>query len=107
MSINPTTFRIELPAELIPVLDQLGAGKNTDERVKISIAIGLFTGNVVSLARAAELANKSVHEFITILQQRNIAWTQYDEEELTHDVTLVRQHTDTAKASNDHDPGNL
>lgn len=93
MSLNPSKFQIELPSELIPVLDQLGAGKNTDERVKISIAIGLFSGHVVSLARGADIAGKSLSEFIGILQDRSISWVQYDEEELQHDVAFVKENS--------------
>ena len=74
MSVSTASFHLELPADLIPVLDQLDAGSNTDERVKISIAIGLFAGHVVSLARAAEIANQSLYDFIGILKQRQISW---------------------------------
>jgi|GEM_PF-558471 len=91
MALNPFVFQIELPSDLIPVLDQLGTGKTTDERVKISIAIGLYTGNVISLARAAEVAGRSLGDFIDILRQRNISWVQYGEEELRHDVVFSKR----------------
>lgn len=54
MALNPFKFQVELPSELLPVLDQLGMGQTADERVIISIAIGLYTGHVVLLSLAAE-----------------------------------------------------
>ena len=90
--MHPTHFHLELPADLIPILDQLGAGQTIDDRVKISLAIGLYTSHVVSLARAAEIANQSLYDFIHILQQRQISWVQYDNEALAHDVAFVETH---------------
>lgn len=99
MSLNPSMFQIELPSELIPVFDQLGMGRTTDERVKIAIAIGLYTGNLVSLARAAEIAGRTLSDFIDILRQRSISWVQYGEEELLHDLAFSRTFPDEAGGS--------
>ena len=91
---TPTTHvHLELPADLIPILDQLGAGRTVDDHVRISLAIGLYTSHSVSLARAADIANQSLADFIHILQQRQISWTQYDDEALAHDVAFVAEHT--------------
>ncbi len=101
MALNPFVSQIELPSDLIPVLDQLGTGKTTDERVKISIAIGLYTGNLISLARAAEISGMSLGDFIDILRQRNISWVQYGEEELQHDVAFSKRAPIKPGDSND------
>ncbi|MVX67504.1 UPF0175 family protein, partial [Clostridium chromiireducens] len=37
-------------------MNMLNAGKTIDEKVNVSIAIGLFAGKMVTLARAAELS---------------------------------------------------
>ena len=74
MAVRPSHFHLELPVDLIPILDQLGAGQTIDDRVKISLAIGLYMSHVVSLARAAEIANQSLYDFINVLQQRQISW---------------------------------
>jgi len=91
---TPTTHvHLELPADLIPILDQLGAGRTVDDHVRISLAIGLYTSHSVSLARAADIAHQSLADFIHILQQRQISWTQYDDEALAHDVAFVAEHS--------------
>ena len=91
---TPTTHvHLELPADLIPILDQLGAGRTVDDHVRISLAIGLYTSHSVSLARAAEISHQSLADFIHILQQRQISWTQYDDEALAHDMAFVAEHS--------------
>ncbi len=91
---TPTTHvHLELPTDLIPILDQLGAGRTVDDHVRISFAIGLYTSHSVSLARAADISHQSLADFIHILQQRQISWTQYDDEALAHDMAFVAEHS--------------
>ncbi len=91
---TPTTHvHLELPTDLIPILDQLGAGRTVDDHVRISLAIGLYTSHSVSLARAADISHQSLADFIHILQQRQISWTQYDDEALAHDMAFVAEHS--------------
>ena len=92
MAMPTTHVHLELPADLIPILDQLGAGRTVDDHVRISLAIGLYTSHSVSLARAADIAHQSLADFIHILQQRQISWTQYDDEALAHDVAFAAKH---------------
>jgi len=101
MSLHPSKFQVELPSELIPVLDQLGIGKTADEQVIISIAIGLYTGHVVSLARAAEIAGQSLNQFIDVLCQRNISWANYGDEDLKDDAACIRRLLGDSELGND------
>ena len=101
MSLNPSKFQVELPSELIPVLDQLGIGQTADERVIISIAIGLYTGHVVSLARAAEIAGQSLNQFIDVLRQRKISWANYGDEDLKDDAAFIKKLLGDSEPEND------
>ena len=54
-------------------------GDNLEEKVNVSLAISLFVGKQVTLARAAELANRTLADFMAILQKINIPWFEYSE----------------------------
>lgn len=57
-------FTVSLPDSLQPFVEKLGTGSSLDDKIKISVVIGLFTGNVVTLERAAELTSHSVSDFM-------------------------------------------
>ncbi|WP_019007200.1 UPF0175 family protein [Cohnella laeviribosi] len=74
-------FTVSLPDTLKPFVEKLGSGNSLDEKIKLSVVIGLFTGKMVTLERAAELANQSLSDFIDLLHSRGIPWMEYGEEE--------------------------
>lgn len=92
MAMPTTHVHLELPSDLIPILDQLGAGQTVGDHVRISLAIGLYSSHSVSLSRAADIAHQALPDFIHILQHRQISWAQYDDEGLAQDVTFVETH---------------
>jgi predicted HTH domain antitoxin len=63
------------------VIEKLGF----NDKVKVSVVIGLFTGNMITLERAAELSSRSLSDFIDLLQSQGIPWMQYTEEEKRQD----------------------
>ncbi len=83
-------FQVNLPKEFLPLINAL-EGKNVDAKVKVSLAIGLFVGKQVTLARAAQLAEKSVGEFIDLLRSNHIPWMEYTEEHLKDDEKAVQE----------------
>lgn len=58
MSLD-SKFQVSLPVEFRPFLEQFGSGHDLDEIAMISLAIEMYIGKKVSLARAAQLAQKS------------------------------------------------
>jgi len=52
-------------------------GKTTDEKVTLYVAIGMFLSKHVTLAKAAELAQKNIWEFVGILKALGIPWGEY------------------------------
>ncbi|WP_160680578.1 UPF0175 family protein [Clostridium sp. C8-1-8] len=80
MSIERSKVDIKVSEALIPFINKIGPGKSLDDKVNLSIAIGLFVSRNVTLARAAELAELSIGEFIDVLTRQGIAWGEYSEE---------------------------
>ena len=62
-----------------------GAEGNLDDNISTSLAIAAFIEKRVTLARASELAGKSLSEFINILSKHNIPWMEYTEETFKED----------------------
>jgi len=84
------SFQVNLPKEFLALLNQL-EGKNLDAKVKISLAIGLYVEKQVTLARAADLAGKSLGEFIDLLRSKNIPWMEYTDEHLKDDEQAIQK----------------
>lgn len=81
---------IKVYDDIIPIINMLNGGKTIDEKVNVSIAVGLFAGKVVTLARAAELSKISLSEFIDILKDRGITWGKYTEEDEKMDDAAIK-----------------
>jgi predicted HTH domain antitoxin len=73
-------------------------GDNLEEKVNVSLAISLFVGKQVSLAKAADLANKSLTDFMDILKQVSIPWCEYTEDIKNADdlaVNMILQESES------------
>ena len=81
--------KVSIKSEFYPYLVQSEIGNSLDEKVNISIAIFLFVDKKVTLARAAELGDKSIREFIDILIDHNIPWAEYSEEHKKEDDEAI------------------
>ena len=78
-------FQVNLPSEFMPFLSLVKDGKTTDEKVVLSLAIGMFLSKQATLAKAAELAQKSIWEFVDVLKGQGIPWGEYTEDSLLMD----------------------
>ena len=92
MSTESSHIQVSLPEYFVPIFRSMGLGTNLDNTVKLSLAIGLFTGKTVSLAKAAELAGLSLADFITILQEQNILWIEYTDEAKKMDEIAIDRY---------------
>ncbi len=79
-----------IPEDVLPLLDDLAHGDSLDENVRISIAISLFVAKSVSLARAAEIAELSLNDFIYTLKLKNIPWGEYTDEDIKEDEIALK-----------------
>lgn len=80
---------LALSSDVIELLEDLGGTKAADKNIKVAIATALFASKSVSLARAAEVAELEIAEFINILRHKNMAWNEYTEDELTLDMAFI------------------
>ncbi|MDQ0220712.1 UPF0175 family protein [Peribacillus cavernae] len=56
--LNQDDMNVRLPNEIIRILDKSINGKNIEDKVRLSLAIGLFVDRTVTLERAAEFSGK-------------------------------------------------
>ncbi len=90
MNVDESKFNISIKPEFVDLLINSKVDKSIDDKVNLSIAIFLFTEKTVSLARAAELAGKSLGDFIDILIEHNIPWAEYTEEHKSQDDATIK-----------------
>ena len=91
MAIGKHDVQVSIPSDLVPFVSLLKDGKTVDEKVKLSLSIGLFLSKTVTLAKAAELAGRSLWEFIDILKTQGIFWGEYGQEQERQDeLTLTK-----------------
>ena len=69
------------------------AGKRGDltveERLKISLAIGLFAERTISLAKAARLAGMTRYEFALLLKQNSLPAYEYSKTNYQEDQDFI------------------
>src|SRR4051794_13578614 len=72
--------QIEIPDEILTLLEQSPlAGRSHADQVKIALAMYLFQERIISIGRAAELANESRAMLELMLGQMGIPPVRYDE----------------------------
>ncbi|WP_446897864.1 UPF0175 family protein [Clostridium sp. LBM24168] len=94
MSAEKVKVDLNISNDLIPLIEDLGLSKSLDGNIKISIAIALFTSRSVSLARAAEIAEIELADFMTLLKNKNISWNEYTKDEFRLDKIAVKDFKD-------------
>ena len=88
---NMNTDKIKLNEDLTEFINRLAfLGDSLEEKVNVSLAISLFAGKQASLAKAAELANKTLTDFMDILKKTNISWCEYTEDMKTSDDIVIK-----------------
>ncbi len=85
--------------EFIPVVEKTVFGKDIDDKFRLTIAIGLYVNNDVTLAGAAELAGRNLNSFIEILCLNKIAWGEYSEEYYKQDKSALKKFSELRAGS--------
>jgi len=85
---------LDLSNDLIPLIEDLGLSKSLNDNITISIAIALFISKSVSLARAAEIAEVGLVDFMDLLKNKNIPWNEYTEDEFRLDRIALKDFKD-------------
>lgn len=86
----PGNVKISVPERIVPFVNTLDIGATTDDRFALLTVIGLYTAKNVTLAKAAELADKSIWEFIDILKTCGIPWGEYTDESAAMDAAALK-----------------
>jgi predicted HTH domain antitoxin len=101
MGIEKLKVDCSLSSDVISLIQDLGLSKSIDKNIKTSIAIALFTSKSVSLARAAEISEHSLGDFIFLLKNKNIPWGEYTENELRLDEAFVNDYMEEEDEDNE------
>lgn len=89
----PKSVEVTIAKELVPYLYTIQAGETVQEKVTLSVVIGLFASKIITLEKAAELTGKSLWDFIDMLKACQIPWGEYTEEELQMDDIALKNLT--------------
>jgi predicted HTH domain antitoxin len=92
--LTNNTKGLNIPDEFIKIINKTGYGKSLNEKVKLSLAIGLFVDKSVTLEKAAELAGKPLANFVDILISRNIPWMEYTEQHAEDDDFAIMKYAE-------------
>jgi len=64
---------------------------DTDNVVRESVAIFLFQKKLISLGKAAKLANAGLAQFMELLQSLNIPQAEYTQDDLLMDTSTLKK----------------
>ena len=82
---------LEIPDDIIFEVKSLPKRETKiNDKLQLSLAIGMFVSQEISLAKAAELAKKNLLEFIDILKDRDIPAFIYTEDMLEDDLKFAK-----------------
>jgi len=83
---------LEIPDDIIFEVKSLPKREaKINDKLQVSLAIGMFVSQEISLAKAAELAKKNLVEFIDILKDRSIPAFIYTEDMLEDDLKFAER----------------
>lgn len=98
---KPVTTRI--PEEFLARIKELAERENLDtsaiirrllaralEEEKFRLTFEKLSQHKISVGQAAKVLNISIWELLEIAREKNIDWTEYDDEELGHDLEILK-----------------
>ena len=90
-------LQLSIPEDLYDVFDDsCGFLGNMQNKMRVSLAIGLFMIGEISLAKAADLANLSLIDFMDLLKKMHIPAIIYTNEMLADDIQFIDKHIGTS-----------
>lgn len=91
--MEPQTVTMQVPADILLEINSLPIeGKTLEEKLKLNLAIGLFVSKDISLAKAAQLAEKPIDRFVEILRSINIPAVEYTEDIYHDDLNFIAEY---------------
>lgn len=89
--MDVSDLNIKISKELVPYICTIKDGKTVADKVNLSLILGLFASQMVTLEKASELAEKSVWDFMEILKTYHIPWGEYTEAEMQMDAAAIEK----------------
>ena len=84
------SIHLEIPDDIVLEVKSLPQrDTKINDKLKLSLAVGMFVSQEISLAKAAELAKKNISEFMNILKDRDIPLFSYTEDMLEDDLKFA------------------
>lgn len=90
MAVNKDYLKVMLNNDFKEVFKS-SSGNTLNENIETSLAIAAFIEKRVTLARAAQLADKDLSAFVKILSKYNIPWMEYTEETFEEDQETLEE----------------
>jgi predicted HTH domain antitoxin len=81
---------MKLETTLLKSLKAVGLTE-PDDVVRESISLFLFQKRLISIGKAAELANMSLAQFMDLLESLKIPQTEYTQEDLLIDLATIKK----------------
>jgi len=81
---------MKVDATLLKSMKAVGLPQPNDV-VRESIALFLFQKKLISIGKAADLANMSLAQFMDLLESLNIPQAEYTEDDLAADMATTRK----------------
>ena len=86
-------LQFTVPEDLYDAVEETsGIFMNVQNKLRISLVLGMFMFGEISLARAAELAEMTLAEFMDVLEKLNIPSFAYTDEMLADDLKFIETH---------------
>jgi predicted HTH domain antitoxin len=87
---------LELPSDVLQTLRAHGLGhEELSHKARGSLAVMLYREHLLSLGKAAELADMPLVKFMDLLADCGVAVTTYGEEEYAQDSETIQHLTST------------
>jgi predicted HTH domain antitoxin len=91
--MNQKAVNMNLPEDILFEINSMHIeGKTLEDKLKLNLAIGFFVSRDISLGKAAQLAGKSLSEFINTLNHLNIPAVEYSEEMYEDDIKFAKHY---------------
>ena len=96
--MSEKSLQFSVPEDLYDAVDEFnGFLGNVQNKLRTSLALGMFMFGEISLSRAAELANMPLTEFMDLLEKLHIPAVIYTNEVFTDDLQFIEIHNGTKK----------
>ena len=88
-------LELSIPDEVIYELKSTTKrGDSIEDRWRLNLALGMFVNQEMSLAKCAQIAGRSLDDFMTTLNELGIPSVYYSEEMLADDLKFANEGSD-------------